>query len=82
MLSFILKNRKKTAAFYNALRISKGPSLGTEFSLACPYTLLAHYDELDWAEGCGLDRHLIRISVGLEDADEVIGRVKEALDSI
>lgn len=82
LLSFILKNRKKTAAFYNALRISKGPSLGTEFSLACPYTLLAHYDELDWAEGCGLDRHLIRISVGLEDADDVIGRVKEALDSI
>ncbi len=82
LVSFILKNRKKTAGFYDALRISKGPSLGTEFSLACPYTLLAHYDELDWAEGCGLDRHLIRISVGQEDADDVIERVGEALASI
>ena len=31
--------------------------------------LLAHYDELEWAEGCGLDRNLIRISVGSEDPE-------------
>ena len=82
LISLLLKNRKKSAKFYDALRISKGPSLGTDFSLACPYTLLAHYDELEWAEGCGLDRHLIRISVGSEDASDVIERVREALDAI
>ena len=82
MAPFRDKNRKKSAKFYDALRISKGPSLGNDFSLACPYTLLAHYDELEWAEGCGLDRHLIRISVGSEDASDVIERVREALDSI
>lgn len=82
VVSLVLKNRKRSARFYDALRISKGPSLGTDFSLACPYTLLAHYDELDWAEGCGLDRHLIRISVGSENRDDVIGRVSEALESI
>jgi cystathionine gamma-synthase len=81
LISFLLKNRKKSVRFYDALRISKGPSLGTDFSLACPYTLLAHYDELDWAEGCGLDRHLIRISVGSENAEDLIGRVREALES-
>jgi cystathionine gamma-synthase len=82
LVSFVLKNRKKSAKFYDALRISKGPSLGTDFSLACPYTLLAHYDELEWAEGCGLDRHLIRISVGSEDANDIVGRVSDALDSL
>ena len=80
VVSFVLKNRKKSARFYDALKISKGPSLGTDFSLACPYTLLAHYDELDWAEGCGLDRHLIRISAGSENPSDLIGRVTEALD--
>ena len=82
LVSLLLKNPKKSAKFYDALRISKGPSLGTEFSLACPYTLLAHYDELEWAEGCGLDRNLIRISVGSEDPNDLIERVKSAIESI
>ncbi len=82
LVSFVLKNRKKTAKFYDLLKISKGPSLGTDFSLACPYTLLAHYDELEWAEGCGLDRHLIRISVGCEDASDITNRVSEALRAL
>src|SRR5262245_29773290 len=30
-------------AFYNALSCFKGPSLGTNFTLACPYTILAHF---------------------------------------
>jgi cystathionine gamma-synthase len=30
-------------AFFDALDTHKGPSLGTNFTLACPYTLLAHY---------------------------------------
>ncbi len=79
LVSFVLKNRKKSAKFFDALRISKGPSFGTDFSLACPYTLIAHYDELEWAEGCGLDRHLLRISVGSEDPADLVGRVGEAL---
>lgn len=80
LISFVLKNRKKTPRFFDALKISKGPSLGTEFSLACPYTLLAHYDELEWAEGCGLDKHLVRISAGTEDIEELKSRLSEALE--
>lgn len=80
LISFVLKNRKKTPRFFDALKISKGPSLGTEFSLACPYTLLAHYDELAWAEGCGLDKHLVRISVGTEDIEDLKNRLGEALE--
>jgi len=46
--------------------VNKGPSLGTNFTLVCPYTLLAHYCELDWAASFGVPGHLIRVSVGLE----------------
>jgi cystathionine gamma-synthase len=69
----------RSPVFYDRLRVSKGPSLGTEFTLACPYTLLAHYDELDWAESCGVSRDLIRVSTGLEPVDDLIGRFAEAL---
>jgi len=68
-----------SAAFYDVLRCSKGPSLGTNFTLVCPYTLLAHYNELDWCESIGIPRNLIRVSVGLEDADELIQRFDAAL---
>lgn len=70
---------QKTPDFYNSLRVSKGPSLGTRFSLACPYTLLAHYDELDWCEKMGVSRWLVRFSVGLESSDELISRLDTAL---
>ncbi|MGJ8676871.1 MAG: PLP-dependent transferase [Akkermansiaceae bacterium] len=82
LISFVLKNRKKSAKFFDSLRISKGPSLGTEFSLACPYTLLAHYDEIEWAEGCGVERDLIRVSCGIEASDDLLFRFKEALNEV
>ncbi|MFD2158729.1 PLP-dependent transferase [Rubritalea tangerina] len=80
LVSFTLKNEKKSAKVYDALELSKGPSLGTEFSLVCPYTLLAHYDELDWAEGCGVPAHLIRVSIGIEPSEQVLGAFRAALE--
>ena len=71
LLSIVHENPDDAVAFYDSLRVSKGPSLGTNFSLACPYTLLAHYTELDWAAKCGVPRHLIRISVGVNGFPEV-----------
>jgi cystathionine gamma-synthase len=53
----------------------KGPSLGTVFTLADPFTLLAHFGELDWAESCGVSRHLIRLSTGLEDPEDLWQRL-------
>jgi hypothetical protein len=52
--------------FYDSLDVAKGPSLGTNFTLVCPYTLLAHYHELDFAISCNVPPNLLRISVGLE----------------
>ncbi len=83
MFSLVLKNAPATAPkFYDALRVSKGPSLGTNYTLACPYTLLAHFDELDWAESVGVSPFLVRVSVGLEDGGELVRRFDEALKSV
>jgi len=68
--------------FFDALRVNKGPNLGTNYTLACPYTILAHYRELDFAESCGVSRFLVRVSVGLEDSDDLIERFHEALAAI
>ena len=81
LLSFALKAPRRAPRVFDALRVSKGPSFGTRFTLACPYTLLAHYRELDWAEGCGVPSHLIRVSVGEEDPAELCGIFEEALRS-
>jgi len=68
----------RSAPFYDALEITKGPSLGMNYSLACPYTLLAHYTELEWAESLGIPAHLIRVSVGIEPVDELKARFERA----
>lgn len=80
LFSFLLKDAETTSArFYDALRVCKGPSLGTCFTLVCPYTLLAHYEELEWAAQCGVPSHLIRVSAGLEDEADLIARFEQAL---
>lgn len=83
LFSILLHDAQRTSPmFYNRLEFNKGPNLGTTFSLCCPFTLLAHYDELDWAEQCGVSRYLLRFSIGLEDADDLIGRLDRAFAAI
>ena len=80
LLSFELKGGSDQArAVYDGLSVCKGPSLGTPFSLVCPYVLLAHYDELAWAQACGVPSHLLRVSVGLEQPEELWQRFERAL---
>ncbi len=73
---------KNTQHFYDALKLCKGPSLGANFTLVCPYTLLAHYDELDWCGEHGVSKWLIRISVGQESYEFLSQRILNALDKI
>ena len=83
LFSLLLRDAPSTAAkFYDALPVCKGPNLGTYFTLACPFTLLAHFDELEFVESCGVNRHLVRVSVGLEDPDDLIRRFDAALASL
>ena len=76
LLSVVFSNSESAMAFFDALDVAKGPSLGTNFTLGCPYTLFAHYGEREWAARYGVVEHLVRISVGLEDPG-VIGRKME-----
>lgn len=82
LFSVLLKDEKSAAQFFDNLKCAKGPSLGTNFTLACPYTILAHYTELDWANEYGVSRFLVRVSVGLEDREKLLSMFKEALDAV
>lgn len=81
LVTFLMKDAATVSPrVFDALQICKGPSLGTVFTIACPFTLLAHYTELEWAEACGVPRNLIRLSVGLEDPQELWHRIEAALN--
>ena len=72
--------------FYDHLQLVKGPSFGAEFTIVCPYFYLAHYDlVLDTSPESlfgklGIDRNLIRISVGCEPIEQLIALFSEALE--
>lgn len=82
LLSVTFRNKHHAPIFFDNLKVEKGPSLGTNFTLSCPFVLLAHYNELEWARSLGVDPDLVRISVGLEDSEELITICKNALDAI
>jgi cystathionine gamma-synthase len=68
LFSITFTSLAASQAFFDTIACAKGPSLGTSFTLASPYTLLAHYGELDWAAQYGVDSGLVRISVGQENS--------------
>ena len=61
--------------------MAQGPGFGTNFTLACPYTLLAHYHELDWAASCGVEASLVRVWVGLDPPEHLLEVFGSALDA-
>ncbi len=76
LVSFLLKDESRDALAETYDRVSppvlKGPGLGGEQSLLCPYVMLAHYHEdEDFFREEGMDLHLLRLSVGIEPADEI-----------
>ncbi|QPG75555.1 hypothetical protein FOA43_002910 [Brettanomyces nanus] len=80
LMSIIFNDPTDAVCFFNSVRLSKGPSLGTNFTLVCPYAILAHYQELDEVEKWGVDRNLVRLSIGMEPQKELIEILEEALD--
>lgn len=77
LLSFTLKEKglEPLRRFYDAIRppLLKGPGLGGEQSLICPYVMLAHYhDSRKTLEAKGLDFHGLRLSVGTESLDDIL----------
>ncbi|KAG5732329.1 Cystathionine gamma-synthase [Termitomyces sp. T112] len=88
LFSLTFTSNAASEAFFDALECYKGPSLGTNFTLACPFTILAHFAELDWAAQYGVEEGLVRISVGMEDTQlllrwfDVALKVAEATASV
>ncbi|KAL1983082.1 hypothetical protein VTN96DRAFT_495 [Rasamsonia emersonii] len=82
LFSVTFHTTEATIAFFDVLEVLKGPSLGTNFTLSCPYTLLAHYNELEWASSFGVPSDLVRVSVGLEDAEDLGARIQRALHAV
>lgn len=70
--------KKNFRKLYDELNLPKGPSLGTEFTLAMPYTYLAHYDLINNEKGraqlqeIDMPIDLLRISVGTEPIEMII----------
>jgi len=83
LMSIVLRSAaERTPAVFDRLRVCKGPNLGTSFTLCCPYTILAHYTELDEVEAVGVSRWLLRISVGTEPVEDLWQRFSAALDGV
>ncbi len=87
VISFTLRadSRDGLRAFYDSPLegLIKAPSLGSDLTLVCPYTLLTHYQDTDeqLAE-IGLPRYLVRVAVGCEERIEpVLASLEEALQN-
>ncbi|KAJ7069881.1 pyridoxal phosphate-dependent transferase [Mycena amicta] len=68
-------------AFFDALPFYKGPSLGTSFTLACPYAVLVHYTEMDWAAKFGVEETMVRVSVGQEETEGLVAGFRIAVEA-
>lgn len=79
LILILFHDPKHARTFFNTVNIHKGPSLGTNFTLACPYTVLAHYGEIEEVAKWGVDRDLIRVSIGLEDPRYLMDAFETAL---
>ncbi len=83
LLSFLLADDSLEALrkFYDRVGppVAKGPGLGSEISLMCPYVMLAHYnDDSTFLTQHDLPFHLIRLSVGTEPVEDIWRSIKEA----
>lgn len=82
ILSFLLYDpESSTPKFYDALQLKKSTSFGSTQTTACPYTQISQFDRLSLAKENGISPHLIQISVGTEDSDELIARFQSAFMS-
>lgn len=79
LFSITFTSATASRVFFDTLPCLKGPSLGTNFTLASPYAILAHYAELEWANGYGVEECLVRVSVGMEERQSLLQGFELAL---
>lgn len=80
LLSVICKSYPAAVAFMETLPCEKGPSLGANFTLSIPYTMLCYAPENHkWAADHGCPKELVRISIGLENKELLLQGVAKAV---
>eukprot|EP00834_Sanchytrium_tribonematis_P000889 NODE_18_length_47517_cov_0.674814.p11 type:complete len:453 gc:universal NODE_18_length_47517_cov_0.674814:26549-27907(+) len=67
LFSIEFQSESLAAKFFDQIHLNKGPSFGNWCTLLCPYTIVAHYFELEWAQKYGVNPALVRVSIGCED---------------
>ncbi|SCU98927.1 LANO_0F00210g1_1 [Lachancea nothofagi CBS 11611] len=82
LFSLAFYNEQDAEFFYNSLKVFKGPSNGTNFTLACPYVHLAHHFELEEVSQFGADPNFVRVSVGLENIEWLLKVFSEAIEVV
>ncbi|KAJ5794676.1 hypothetical protein N7457_001275 [Penicillium paradoxum] len=67
--------------FFDMLKLHKGPSTGADVTLALPYVQMVFQKEKEWAACHGVKETIVRISVGLEDKEELLSCLVSALEA-
>jgi cystathionine gamma-synthase len=80
LMSMVFNNPEKAYASFDRVRVSKGPSLGTLFSLGCPYTHLAHHP-VESVSKFGVPPDLLRFSIGVENPQNLLTRLSEMFEA-
>ncbi|KIW24531.1 uncharacterized protein PV07_10240 [Cladophialophora immunda] len=81
LLSVEFRDIEATIAFYDNLHVHKGPHLGAHLTLALPYSLGVYGNEADWASGYNVRQEQVRISVGLEETEELVDKFRWAVEA-
>ncbi|EJD47018.1 PLP-dependent transferase [Auricularia subglabra TFB-10046 SS5] len=79
LLNIVFHAERAAQAFFDALQCHKGSSIGTNFTLACPYAIISHYDELEWVAQYGVELASVRMSVGMEPVEVLVEYCRVAL---
>ncbi|KAE8350361.1 pyridoxal phosphate-dependent transferase [Aspergillus coremiiformis] len=82
VMSIVFHDPRTAEHFYNVLNVCKGSNFGTNFTLAIPYAQLTNYWDQDKVAKYGVPKHIIRISVGLEDPEKIVDTITRALESV
>ena len=81
MISFMLKKQYDYKKFFKSLKlVTLAESLGGVESLVCHPASMTHAAiPKDIREAVGITDELIRLSVGIEDADDIIADLEQAI---
>ena len=82
MVTFTVGTREKAFRFWDRLKlIARAASLGGTETLASLPILFSHTGySADELRRAGVDKGMVRMSVGLEDAEDLIGDLRQALE--